>query len=347
MHSLEIRAPSCPFVVEKRDLSRAHRSSHAVKLSCIVPLYNCLPLTQAMWRTLQATLPPALDHEVIFVDDGSTDGTRDWLATLPATAPQVRVVLQPENRGYAAANNAGAALARGEYLALLNNDLALLPRWLEPMLVLARRLGPRAGVIGNVQRAFATGAIDHTGIVINLKGKPEHDRILPLRAHLPPTFAWRRSPAVTGACLLVNRHLFTRIGGFNTTYRNGGEDVDFAFRCALEGRINAVALRSVVRHHISASPNRKLRDEENTRRLTLAWRDTLARHAARRWCRHHLRRAWTASRDPRGEAFTAALLLAYALHLRPTPPPASLTAMHAALDRELARWRRLLDDLKS
>ena len=62
MHSLEIRAPSCPFVVEKRDLSRAHRSSHAVKLSCIVPLYNCLPLTQAMWRTLQATLPPALDH---------------------------------------------------------------------------------------------------------------------------------------------------------------------------------------------------------------------------------------------------------------------------------------------
>ncbi|MES1194676.1 MAG: glycosyltransferase [Opitutus sp.] len=94
------------------------------RVSFVVPLYNCLGLTQAMLASLQASLPADLALEIIFVDDGSTDGTREWLATLP---PDIRVVLNEKNLGYAAANNRGAALARGEFLALLNNDLILAP----------------------------------------------------------------------------------------------------------------------------------------------------------------------------------------------------------------------------
>src|SRR4051794_16791269 len=127
-----------------------------MQLSVIIPLYNCLTLTQAMLSSLQATLPRDLLHEIIFVDDGSTDGTREWLATL---GPGFRVVLNERNLGYAGANNRGVAVATGDTLALLNNDLVLRPRWLEPMLALQRRWGARAGVIGNVQRAVRTGAI--------------------------------------------------------------------------------------------------------------------------------------------------------------------------------------------
>ena len=140
-----------------------------MQVSFIVPLYNCVAYTQAMLASLAASLPAGLQYEVILVDDGSTDGTRAWLATLGAP---FRVVFNPENLGYAAANNRGAELARGESLALLNNDLILSPGWWEPLAALQRRLGDRAGVLGNVQRDARTGAVDHAGLFINAKGKP-------------------------------------------------------------------------------------------------------------------------------------------------------------------------------
>ncbi|MES1168988.1 MAG: glycosyltransferase, partial [Oleiharenicola lentus] len=109
-----------------------------MKISFLVPLYNNLPLTQAMLASLQATLPAGLEHEIIFVDDGSTDGTREWLQTvgpalaagpgLPASGSHtIRAVLNEKNLGFAGACNRGAAVAHGEFLFFLNNDLILLP----------------------------------------------------------------------------------------------------------------------------------------------------------------------------------------------------------------------------
>ena len=310
-------------------------------VSFLIPLYNCLALTQAMLASLRATLPAGLPHEIIFIDDGSTDGTRPWLASL-ATDPAIRVVLQRENLGYAAANNAGAAVARGEFLALLNNDLVLTPRWLEPMLAAHRAYGDRAGLVGNLQLDAATGALDHAGIAINLQGKPEHLRRLPLASRLAP-FACphRRSVAVTGACVLVRRALWEKLGGFDEKFINGCEDVDLCLRAAAAGHVNLVALRSVVRHHISSSPGRKLRDEANTRHLVLRWHDTLCQRGARLWCRDHLA---TYLRDPRDfpDPAVARQAFFYALHFRRTPPPRALTGMARNLSRELSRWQKIL-----
>lgn len=308
-----------------------------MKVSFIVPLYNCLPLTQAMLASLQATLPRGLEHEIIFIDDGSTDGTRAWLASL---RPPIRIILNDRNLGYAGANNRGAALATGDTLALLNNDLILTPRWLEPMLAAHRRLGDRAGLIGNVQLALATGRVDHTGMSINLQAKPEHDTALP-----PRWLRWlrplRRVPAVTGACALIRRSLWEKLGGFDEAFANGGEDVDLCLRARAAGHINAVALRSLVRHHVSASPGRKLRDEQNSFRLATKWRTELEALAWRRWCWHYLDRAWT-SPHPSVDYADARAALAYGLHLRRTPPAIAVAGMQAAMDRELARWQTLL-----
>lgn len=306
-------------------------------VSFLIPLYNCLALTQAMLASLRATLPPGLAHEFIFIDDGSTDGTRAWLATL-ATDTSIRIILQPQNLGYAAANNAGAAVARGEFLALLNNDLILTPRWLEPILATHRAYGKRAGLVGNLQRDAATGALDHAGIFINLKGKPEHRRTAHRLAFLFPR---RRLIAVTGACVVVRRDLWEKLHGFDPAFINGCEDVDLCLRAAAAGHINLVALRSVVRHHISSSPGRKLRDEANTRELVLRWHDTLAHLAARIWCRDYLE---TYLRDPRDfpDAALARHAFFYALHLRPSPPPGALSGMAKNLAAELARWQEIL-----
>lgn len=305
-----------------------------IEVSFIIPLFNCLPLTQACVASLQASLPRGLAHEIILVDDGSTDGTRDWLRGLGAP---FRVVLNERNLGYAAANNRGAALARGRLLALLNNDLVLARGWLEPMLAVHRRL-PRPGVVGNVQRNLRTDRLDHTGIVFDHRGKAGHDTTYPVAAFLR---GWRRVPAVTGACLLIAADRWRELGGFDPGYVNGGEDVDLCFRALAAGCTNAVALRSVILHHVSASPGRKRRDEENSRRLTLRWRREIAAQSVRAWARHHLATQWSGSRHPAGAA--AALgLLAFVLGLRRTAPDLARAGVEQAIAAELARWDALL-----
>lgn len=302
----------------------------------VVPLYNCLPLTQAMLASLQATLPAGLDHEIILIDDGSTDGTRDWLASsAPLRSPPYRVLLNERNLGFAAGNNRASAVARGELLILLNNDLVLLPGWLEPMLAAHAQLGASAGLIGNVQLDARTGLVDHAGLDLTPNAKPVHVRALPSRLSrcFQPV---RPMPAVTGACLLVARNLWQSLGGFDEGYVNGGEDIDLCYRARAAGRTNAVALRSVIRHHVSSSPGRKARDEQNSLRLARRWRQEFAADAIRPWCRAFL------AGEPRSREYRLALAtFAFLAGLRRTPPPEALRAVEANLEREFVRWQMM------
>lgn len=305
-----------------------------MQVSFIIPLFNCLPLTQAMLASLHATLPTGLTHEIIFVDDGSTDSTRTWLAGL--RDEHVRVLLNERNLGYAAANNRAAGVARGEVLALLNNDLVLQTGWLEPMLAAHTALGAKAGVIGNVQLDAATGVVDHAGLVVNVTGKPVHVRSTPnaLARALQPV---RPVPAVTGACMLIARDLWQQLGGFDEQYVNGGEDFDLCLRARTLGRVNAIALRSIIRHHVSSSPGRKARDEQNSYRLALRWRDDLADAGTREWCRDYL---FQALRVPESREYQLALAaLAYVSHARRTPPAEAIAGVKRGLQREFERWQ--------
>ena len=301
-------------------------------VSFIIPLFNCVDLTRECLRTLRATLPPGLDHEILLVDDGSTDGTRAWLATLAAPC---RHLLNERNLGFGPTCNRGAAAARGEILFLLNSDLVLLPGWFEPMLaVFAAEAG--AGVVGNVQLACDTGRVDHAGIFFDHQGKPAH------LTRVPRAAAACAVPAVTGACCAVRAALWRDLGGFDESYRNGGEDVDFCLRVAAAGRTNFVAPASVVRHHVSRSPGRKENDEANSRRLMLRWRQVVAPLAAPAWSRHYLAREWSgayATAECRG----AARAVLHAAGLARHPGSFAARGAELAIERELARWRTIFD----
>lgn len=303
-----------------------------MKLSFIIPLYNNLPLTQAMLASLRATLPAGEEHEIVLVDDGSTDGTREWLRTL---APPCRPLLNERNLGFAATCNRGAAASSGDYLFFLNNDLELLPGWLEPMLALLRAR-PDAGLVGNVQLNHATGAVDHAGIYFNHKGKPAH--LTGLGFGRP---AVRQVDAVTGACFALSRELWQRLGGFDEGYVNGCEDVDLCLRAVEAGRHNYVALRSVVRHHISASAGRKLRDEQNTARLFARWGGYIRPRIIRACCRACVAVAWE---DPRraAEPLLVVLALLHLAGLLPRPTRRLAALAEAALLVETDRWNSLL-----
>jgi GT2 family glycosyltransferase len=308
-------------------------------LSVVTPLFNCVALTQAMVASLQATLPAGLAHEIILVDDGSTDGTREWLATLGAP---FRVVLNERNLGFGISSNRGASAASGRVLAFLNNDLVLQPGWLEPMLGALRELGAKAGFVGNIQLNAASGAVDHTGILISHQGKPEHDRRLQwgLARLLAPL---KTVAAATGACLLVQAETWAQLGGFDEAYVNGCEDVDVCLRARKLGLVNVVALRSQVLHHVSSSPGRKRRDEQNTCQLVGRWQSTLAVLGARAWTKVHFR---ALAQDPRDFPDTAEALrmAAYLARIRRRPPVPALVGINAAIEAELARWREMFSD---
>ena len=257
-----------------------------LELSIVIPVFNCLALTQACLKSLEETIGARSDFEVIVVDNASTDGTAEWLSALPA--PRYRIIRNEKNLGFAAANNAAARVAAGRQLLLLNNDTVLLPGWLEPMQrVLAR--AEKAGLVGNIQREAESGLIDHAGILFTLDGVPRHfgkDSVA------PPAGEYRRFPAVTGACCLLRRDVFLRLGGFREQFQNGYEDVDFCLRLREEGLYCYVANRSVIYHHVSASAGRHQGDAANFARLGEIWRPLIDQRADAMRAAEARRREW-------------------------------------------------------
>ncbi len=303
-----------------------------MKVSFVIPLYNCLPLTQAMLASLRATLPAGPDCEIILVDDYSTDGTREWLQTI---SPPGRAILNEQNLGFAATCNRGADVATGEFLAFLNNDVELLPGWLEPMLaVLEQDRG--FGAIGNVQRRVDNDALDHAGLTVTPGGKIAHVRSLPAGTGVVEV------PGITAACMLIRRADFEAAGRFDPEFKNGGEDVDLCFRLRARGLKSGVVPASVIRHHVSATrgPTGE-QDERNSRRLAGRWHDELVYWGARTWAREQigrfLRQPWT--REGRRTLAT----LPFAWGWTRQPPRYARQLLTSALHRENIRWRRLFD----
>lgn len=246
-------------------------------ISFVVPLYNHLAESQVMLYSLLESLPAALSHEVIIVDDASTDGTRNWLAGLALS--NVRVLINDQNLGYAKTNNRGVATAQGELLCLLNNDLVFEPGWLEPMLTMISSVPLRAGVVGNVHYRVVDGQLDHAGVYLSQAGAFMHKRPDPL-----PDRVIDKQIAVTGACVLMRRALFDEVGGFDERFINGCEDIDLCYKLRSLGLSILVSYESQIRHHVSLSRGKvSLQNERNSQMLFAKWRKEIKQDLAAVW----------------------------------------------------------------
>lgn len=101
--------------------------------SVVIPTYNRKPILEKCLRSLEhqhLTPSPSIQgYEVVVVDDGSTDGTVDWLRTEAAQFPHVRL-FQQEHLGPAAARNLGVQQAKGDTIIFIDSDLVVLPSFL-------------------------------------------------------------------------------------------------------------------------------------------------------------------------------------------------------------------------
>jgi len=137
-------------------------------VSVVTGVYNGMPyLPQAVESVLGQTLE---DLEYIIVNDGSTDGTRAYLDSL--SDPRVRVVHQ-ENRGFAGSRNAGIALCRGEFVAIMDADDVSLPHRLERQVEFLRSR-PEVAAVGSQARYL--GPTGKVGRVLPLRLEPEEIR---------------------------------------------------------------------------------------------------------------------------------------------------------------------------
>ena len=98
-------------------------------VSIIILTWNALEYTQKCVNSIQNhTRYP---HEIVFVDNASTDGTVEYLRNLVKGHSNYKLIENRENRGFAAGNNQGVSAASGEYVMLLNNDVLVSDGWLE------------------------------------------------------------------------------------------------------------------------------------------------------------------------------------------------------------------------
>lgn len=190
-----------------------------------------------------ASLLPSLEplgcREIIVVDNGSADGSIEFLA---ASHPEVRTIRNSENLGFAHPCNQGAQAAKGEIVAFINNDMKAEPGWISESL---RRFTPSTPCVASRILDWDGKRIDYNGSSLQYLGfalQRDIGRLVdevsgPDRVLFP-----------CGGAFLIDRDIFLDSGGFDPDYFAIFEDVDLGWRLWILGHEVAFAPDSVVRH---------------------------------------------------------------------------------------------------
>jgi O-antigen biosynthesis protein len=239
-----------------------------VDVSIVIPVFNKAELTKGCLDQLPATTR-GVSHEVIVVDNASTDATPQLLAARST----VRTIRNEANRGFSGACNQGAAAARGKHLLFLNNDTVPLAGWLDH-LVQEFRQQPNVAVVGS-KLLYPTGLVQHAGVAFARESRSPFHPYRGLLADDPRVNRRRELQAVTAACLLIRRAWFDRCGGFSEDYRNGYEDLDLCLNIRRQGGLIVYQPKSTLLHLESQTAGRMTFDDANRALFFAKWADWL------------------------------------------------------------------------
>lgn len=247
----------------------------APEVSVVIPVFNKVDLTKNCLEELYTNTGPERPFEVVVVDNGSSDGTGDFLASAGERYPRLKVVSQERNMGFARACNLGAQTSQGGYVLFLNNDTEVQPGWLKPLAAILDE-DDKVAAVGS-RMLFPNGTLQHAGVVIC------DDRMTPdplVAAHVyngkpadhPEANEARTYQALTAACLMVRKRSFEAVGGFDEVYWNGYEDVDLCFQFQEQGWLNVYQPESLIIHFASQSGSERYnRARGNMDRLHRKW----------------------------------------------------------------------------
>ncbi len=225
--------------------------------SIIIPVFNQVKYTKQCLEAV-AKYTQEVDYEVIIIDNGSTDGTKDFLRCLEG---DVKIIKNSQNLGFSKANNQGAKVSEGNYLVFLNNDTIPQSDWLMQM-ILVQKKSKDVGIVGS-KLLYPNGTVQHAGVVkdkgfYHIYEKFPHDH--------PAVNKLRSFPYVTGACMLIDKNLFFNIGMFDEHFINGFEDIDLCMKVNMLQKRVMYCPDSVVYHYANTTECRRNEHEEKLKR---------------------------------------------------------------------------------
>lgn len=213
-------------------------------ISVVIVNWNRRELLRAAFESLAAQR--GADFEVIVVDNGSSDGSVEMIDSFATRFP-LRLIRNRENRGFCAANNQGIAVARGKFVALLNNDAEADPDWLNELL----RAGDERSEIGMVASKILVHEdprrIDKVGHLIypdgqnRGRGSGEVDRG---QYDQTTDCLWP-----DGCAALYRKAMLDEIGGFDEDFFAYADDAELGLRGRIAGWDCVYAPGARVRHH--------------------------------------------------------------------------------------------------
>jgi Predicted glycosyltransferases len=210
-----------------------------IDLSIVVVSYNTREMTRECLASVFANAG-SLALQVIVVDNDSRDGSVEMIR---AEFPQVELIANDQNRGFAAANNQGFRLARGEFVLLLNSDTVVLGDVLSAS-VRYMREHPRAGAFGcrvlNTDRTTqptCSGYPTLGRLALQASGL---DRLMPRLLDRYLLRHWQRDSereveVISGCYLMVRRQVIEQVGGLDEQFFFFGEETDWCRRIARAG----------------------------------------------------------------------------------------------------------------
>lgn len=224
------------------------------------------------------------NYEILIIENGSTEKELfDYYDTLKDDK-RVRILYWDKGFNFSAINNYGVREATGDYLLFLNNDIEIkTPDWLEEMLSNFQR-DEGIGAVG-VKLIYPDTTIQHAGVIIRLGGIAGHGFS---RMENETTGYFGRAvlkqdySAVTAACMMTSRKIFSEVSGFEEDLAVAFNDVDLClkirkagYRIIYDPEVTNIHYESLSRGYETDSPEKQKRFDFEKKYMYEKWRDTI------------------------------------------------------------------------